>query len=127
MNDSAPARHSRTARSMSASGSTMAAFFASSPSTARRRCERGCCFFRWSATRLEPIRASTSTCPDASMRGTTSSPGAYTVLTTPGGKASRNTSSKGSNNSAPYCGGLSTTQLPISSAGTSVQKVSFSG
>ena len=49
------------------------------------------------------------------------------VLTTPLGKALRKASSSGWNSSVPYCGGLKTTVLPISSAGISVAKVSLSG
>ena len=41
---------------MSASASTMAAFFASNPRMARNRCIFGCSFLRWPATLLEPKR-----------------------------------------------------------------------
>ena len=94
---------------------------------ARSRCDFGCCFLRWSATLEDPISANTLTLPDASIRGTTTAPGAWTVLITPLGNAVRNASISGVNSSVPYCGGLNATVLPMSSAGISVANVSLSG
>ena len=50
---------------------------------------------------LDPISASTLTFPDPSIRGTTTEPRAYTVLTTPFGNELRNASSSGWNSSVP--------------------------
>ena len=74
LKDSVPAMHSLTVSSMSASGRMIAAFLASSPSTARRRLVLGWAFFNWSATLLVPIRASTLTLPEPMMCGTTTLP-----------------------------------------------------
>src|SRR5207248_1212452 len=79
LKDRVPSRHSFTASSTSASGRMIAAFLASSPSTARSRWAFGCCFFRWSATLLDPIKVSTLIFPEFNMYGTTSEPRPYTV------------------------------------------------
>jgi hypothetical protein len=74
---------------------TMPTFLASSPRMARRRLDLGCSFLSESATRLLPMRPSTSILPDAISAGTMVLPRPYTVFTTPLGKASVKACSRG--------------------------------
>ncbi|MNL21090.1 hypothetical protein D3C87_1423650 [compost metagenome] len=74
LKDREPVTASFTALSRSTSGRTMPGFFASSPSAARKRCGRGCSFFRSLAALLVPINAKMSILPLAISALTVSRP-----------------------------------------------------
>mmetsp|Transcript_61350 Transcript_61350/g.146266 ORF Transcript_61350/g.146266 Transcript_61350/m.146266 type:complete len:290 (-) Transcript_61350:692-1561(-) len=88
LKDVLPARHSFTARSMSASGITMAKFFASRDNRFFKRCGCGCALTSASAAFEEPMKAKISTSPDSMQGGIVSRPRPETKFTTPAGKHS---------------------------------------
>jgi hypothetical protein len=75
----------------------------------------------------EPMKANRSTRPEATMGVTTVAPSPEMMLTTPGGKLAAKSSSRGMVQSIPSRGNLTTTGFPMTRAGNSVAKVSFSG
>mmetsp|Transcript_40331 Transcript_40331/g.113062 ORF Transcript_40331/g.113062 Transcript_40331/m.113062 type:complete len:228 (+) Transcript_40331:396-1079(+) len=115
-----PARHSFTATSRSASGSTMPRFLPSSDSRLRRRCGCGCSRMSESAALEEPMNASRSTFPVRMMGGMVSRPRPATKFTTPLGKHSAYTSMVSTWARPPRLGIFMTTELPQRSAGMRV-------
>ena len=123
-----PVTHSATARSRSASSSTMAGFLASSPRMHRRRLGMG-----WQALQaVGHVRAA-----DEGKGGNLADfarsappprvPSPLTILTTPGGKHSAKQARSGAWQRAPKRGSFTTTVLPMARAGIRVVNVSFSG
>mmetsp|Transcript_40333 Transcript_40333/g.113072 ORF Transcript_40333/g.113072 Transcript_40333/m.113072 type:complete len:229 (+) Transcript_40333:197-883(+) len=115
-----PARHSFTATSRSASGSTMPRFLPSSDSRLRRRCGCGCSRMSESAALEEPMNASRSTFPVRMMGGMVSRPRPATKFTTPLGKHSAYTSMVSTWARPPRLGIFMTTEFPQRSAGMRV-------
>ena len=115
------------AKSKSASGKTIAGFFASKPKIKRKRFLFGCWSCKAMADLLFPIKAKISIFPDFIMGEATSLPLPYTILITPFGKLLLKASNNGEINKTPCFAGLKITVLPIIMAGISKEKVSFRG
>mmetsp|Transcript_123929 Transcript_123929/g.332784 ORF Transcript_123929/g.332784 Transcript_123929/m.332784 type:complete len:305 (-) Transcript_123929:414-1328(-) len=115
-----PARHSFTATSRSASGSTMPRFLPSSDSRLRKRCGCGCSRMSESAALEEPMNANRSTLPERMIGGMVSRPRPATKFTTPFGKHSAYTSMVSTWARPPRLGIFMTTEFPQRSAGMRV-------
>mmetsp|Transcript_17443 Transcript_17443/g.70091 ORF Transcript_17443/g.70091 Transcript_17443/m.70091 type:complete len:333 (-) Transcript_17443:523-1521(-) len=125
--DSAPATSSRTVASRSASARTTPMFLPSSWLKTLSRCGCGCALTNASAPFEPPMKPSASTLPVPMMPGSVARPEPVTKLMTPFGKCFKSASTVRMWASAPIAGNLSTTQLPMSNAGTHMAYNSLSG